>query len=135
MRHAHADWPSYTGRDFERPLTQRGLDEARACAIALRTAGLTPELTLASPARRTRQTAEILGTELQLPSQSLCLVDALYNAGPATLETELRRAQGDRKLVLLIAHNPGVSELARRLAKEPLAPPFAPAQWRLLSPT
>jgi phosphohistidine phosphatase SixA len=59
----------------------------------------------------------------------------LYNAGPATLETELRRAQGDRKLVLLIAHNPGVSELARRLAKEPLAPPFAPAQWRLLSPT
>lgn len=133
VRHAHAEWSHYAGRDFDRPLTQRGLDDARAAAAALRDAQLKPELIVASPARRTRQTAEILGAELQLPPQTLCLVDALYNAGPAMLEAELRNAQGDRRLVMLVAHNPGVSELARRLAKEPLAPPFAPAQWRLLA--
>jgi len=127
--------PKYVGRDFDRPLTQRGLDEARATGHALRDAGLKPELVLASPACRTRQTAEIISSELQLSPQSICLVDALYNAGPATLEAELRKAQGDHGLVMLVAHNPGISELARRLAKEPLAAPFAPAQWRVLSPS
>ena len=134
VRHANAEWPQYTGRDFDRPLNQRGLDDARASAVALRDAGLKPQLVLTSPAKRTRQTTEVLAAELQLPPQSICFVDALYNAGPATLELEMRKAQGDCKLVMLVAHNPGVSELARRLAKDPLAPPFAPAQWRLLTP-
>ena len=134
VRHAHAEWPNYTGRDFDRPLTQRGLDDAKVTAIALRDAGLKPQVVLTSPAQRTRQTTAIFTAELQLPAQSVCFVDALYNAGPAILESELRKAQGDCRLVMLVAHNPGVSELARRLTKEPLAPPLAPAQWRLLSP-
>jgi phosphohistidine phosphatase len=134
VRHAHADWPSFSGRDFDRPLTPRGLDDARASACTLRDAGLRPELVVASPALRTRQTAEILCTELQLSPQALCFPDALYNAGPALLEAELRKLQGDCRLVMVVAHNPGISELARRLSKDPLAPPFAPAQWRVLSP-
>ena len=134
VRHAHAEWPNYAGRDIDRPLTQRGLDEARTTGVALRAARLRPELVMASPACRTRQTAEILCAELQLPQQALCLVDALYNAGPAMLETELRGNQCEGKLVMLVAHNPGISELARRLANDPLAPAFAPAQWRVLSP-
>jgi len=134
VRHAHAEWASYAGRDFDRPLTQRGLDEAHTAGAELRDARLKPDLVVASPACRTRQTAEILCKELQLPQQALCLIDALYNAGPATLEAELRKGQCDGKLVMLVAHNPGVSELARRLANEPLAPPFAPGQWRVLSP-
>ena len=133
VRHAHAEWPHYTGRDFDRPLTQRGLDDAQATAVALRDARLIPQLVLTSPAKRTRQTTEILAAQLQLPAQSICFVDVLYNAGPATLELEMRKAQGDCGLVMLIAHNPGVSELARRMSNEPLAPPLAPAQWRLLA--
>lgn len=135
VRHAHADWPSFSGRDFDRPLTQRGQDDARNSACALRDAGLRPELVVASPALRTRQTAEILCSELQLPAQALCFPDALYNAGPALLEAELRKLQGDRKVVMVVAHNPGISELARRLARDPMAPPFAPAQWRVLTPS
>lgn len=135
VRHAHAEWPQFAGRDFERPLTQRGVDDARAAGAAMRDANLEPGLILASPARRTRQTAEILCQQLQLPAQTLCFIDALYNAGPAMLEAELRKAQGDHKFMMLVAHNPGVSELARRLAKDPLVPPFAPAQWRVLAPS
>jgi phosphohistidine phosphatase len=134
VRHAHADWPSFSGRDFDRPLTQRGQADAHTSACALRDAGLRPELVVASPALRTRQTAEILCAGLQLPPQALCFPDALYNAGPALLEAELRKLQGDRKVVMVVAHNPGISELARRLSKDPLAPAFAPAQWRVLTP-
>ena len=135
VRHAHAEWPQFTGRDFDRPLTQRGLDDAQAAAIALREAGLIPQLVLASPSQRTRQTTQIIAAELHVPTQSICFIDALYNAGPAALEAEMRKVQGNCRLVMLVAHNPGVSELARRLADDPLAAPFAPAQWRLLTPS
>lgn len=131
VRHAHADWPSHQGTDFERPLTQRGLAEARATARAISAAGHRPTLLLASPALRTRQTAEILAEELQLPASAVCYVDSLYNASAATLEAELRSAAQPGQLVVLVAHNPGVSNLARVMANDPQAPPCKPAEWRM----
>lgn len=133
IRHAHAEWPSYQGQDFERPLTERGLAEARASARAIRDAGHRPVLLLASPARRTRQTAELLAEEFQLSGASLCFVDDLYNASSTTLRAGLCRAAAPAGLTLLVAHNPGVSNLARELANDPEAPPLRTAEWRLLS--
>jgi phosphohistidine phosphatase len=130
VRHAHAEWPSYAGRDFDRPLTPRGLADARLSGVAIREAALQPDAVLVSPALRTRQTAEVIARELALPAGVLRFIDDLYNAPVETLESRLREAAADRRAVMLIAHNPGISELARLLAREPKAPFFAPAQWR-----
>jgi len=131
VRHAHADWPNHRGTDFERPLTERGLAEARATAHAISAAGHRPTLLLASPACRTRQTAEILAKEFELPEQAVRYADSLYNACAATLEAELRRVAAPGQLVVLVAHNPGVSNLARMLANDPDAPACRTAEWRV----
>jgi phosphohistidine phosphatase len=128
MRHAHAEWPGYAGEDFDRPLTARGLAEAVTAARAMRTAGQVPDSLLVSPARRTRQTAEIVARELGLPPTALQFEDALYNATASALAREMQRhASGG--LVLLVAHNPGISSLARQLSEDPHRPPFPPAGW------
>ncbi|MET0282313.1 MAG: histidine phosphatase family protein [Steroidobacteraceae bacterium] len=132
VRHAHADWPQYRGRDFDRPLTPQGVAGARDTGLAIQAAGLRPALLLASPARRTRQTAELIAAELQLPAGALQFLDTLYNAPQVTLEVEARVATACSGLVLLVAHNPGVSELARLLAGDPVAPNYSPGEWRLL---
>jgi phosphohistidine phosphatase len=129
VRHAHAEWPLYSGRDFDRPLTPRGEEDAMAAAQALRVAGLAPTLILSSPARRARQTAEILARVLGVSSRCLQFVDTLYNARLATLELELRRMARPGTTTLLVAHNPGISELARKLCGDPLRPALAPAGW------
>lgn len=131
VRHAHADWPNHSGPDFERPLTDRGVAEARATARAIAAAGHRPTLLLASPACRTRQTAEILAEELQLPPAAVRCVDSLYNASASTLEAELRKAGKTDQLMVLVAHNPGVSDLARALSGDPAAPSCKPAEWRV----
>jgi phosphohistidine phosphatase len=131
VRHAHADWPNHHGPDFERPLTDRGLAEARATARAIAAAGHHPSLLLASPACRTRQTAEILAEEFHLPVDAVRYLDSLYNGTAATLEAELRRTAAPGKLVMLVAHNPGVSNLARAFLGDPAAPPCKPAEWRM----
>jgi phosphohistidine phosphatase len=132
VRHAHADWPNYQGPDFDRPLTERGLVDARSTGRAIRGAGHRPTMLLASPACRTRQTAEILAEELGLPGAAVRYVDGLYNATAHTLEAELRNAVGAGGLVMLVAHNPGISNLARVLTNDPDAPTCRPAEWRVL---
>jgi phosphohistidine phosphatase len=129
VRHAHAEWPAYTGRDFDRPLTPRGLGDARTMAAAIRDAGHRPTLLLTSPAKRTRQTAEIIATTLGIPGAAIREVDALYNASCNTLDVELRQALTAAPAVLLVAHNPGISELARALSGNAAFTGFRPAQW------
>lgn len=131
VRHAHADWPGYQGRDFDRPLTARGQKDAVEAARAISAAGHRPQLLLASSAVRTRQTAQIMADEFGLPHATIQLVDSLYNASAATLEEALHGVAECSGLVMLVAHNPGISELARRLAGDPAFVSFSPADWWL----
>jgi len=132
VRHAHAEWPAWQGRDFDRPLTPQGEQDALRTARAISDAGHLPALIMTSGARRTRQTGEIIGRELALPEDRQIFVDALYDGSAATLAHALRDlARSTPGLLLLVAHNPGVSELARELG-DLRTRPFAPGEWRLL---
>lgn len=130
MRHADAQWPDYTGSDFDRPLTPRGEQDAQRAGAAIAATGPRPGLLLVSPAARTRHTARLVADRLGDPAIPVSFVDALYNAGAGTLEAELRRAAATAPgPILLIAHNPGISELARRLCGGGAVAPFEPAHW------
>lgn len=133
VRHAHADLPDHKGADFDRPLSSQGLLEARASARAIVAAGYRPTLLLASPACRTRQTAAILAQEFGLGEGDVHLLDSLYNATAATLAAALLEAANGESLVVLVAHNPGISDLARDLSGNPLLPSCKPAEWRVAS--
>jgi phosphohistidine phosphatase len=129
MRHADAQWPTYAGKDFDRPLTERGESAAHFSASAIQEAGHPVDLILASSARRTQQTAQIVANTLGLPDAAVRLVDALYNASPNTLETQMCQVLHQVNVVLLIAHNPGISELAQRLGGQAKMAALHPAQW------
>jgi phosphohistidine phosphatase len=129
VRHAHAEWPNYQGRDFDRPLTARGHDEALEAARAIQAAGHRPDRILASAAARTRETADILLRELALPASILDLQRGLYNATANVLLAAVASARTDGSTIMLVAHNPGISELARLLTRDASQAPFRPAQW------
>ncbi len=135
VRHAHAEWPDYRGRDFDRPLTQRGLADARAAGFAIRAAGLAPRRVISSAALRTTQTARILQDILQLPDGAVELHETLYNADARTLLAALQATVVVAGCTLLVAHNPGISELAGLLAGTPAPVPFRPAQWQAFGAT
>jgi len=60
MRHADARWNDPAMPDLDRPLNRRGTAAAEAMARRLLDLELIPDLLLASPARRTQQTADIV---------------------------------------------------------------------------
>lgn len=128
LRHGHAADAPPGGRDFDRPLTAAGLDAARAAARQI-AASLPPVQRLrASPAQRTRQTAQAL-CEAGFPGLAPAFVPALYNADLATLLAEIAATPAECRHLVLVGHNPGLSELAGSLSQDPAFGGLSPAQW------
>jgi len=118
MRHAEARCKDSDLSDLERPLNRRGSAAAEAMARRLHELQLVPDLLLVSPARRTRQTAEIVARGLSIPPRRVLPEEALYLA---SADDVLKVVQGTGARVthlLVVAHNPGVSELVQRLVPE-----------------
>lgn len=139
MRHATA--ATGTGRDFDRPLTRRGLDEAHRVGERLRIDGPVPDHVLCSSAQRCRETWRSLATGLgaeSLPPIDVAFEDALYDASTAGL-LEAIRAEQTAAVLLVLAHNPGISLLAVELGQgDPgfegaLREGFAPASLAVFS--
>jgi phosphohistidine phosphatase len=123
MRHADARWNDSGVTDLERPLNRRGTADAQAMARRLLERGLVPELILASAARRAQQTGEILARELSAAAPRVVREEALYLAGAAEM-LRIAQATGPRIAhLMIIAHNPGISELVQQLL-----PQAAPAE-------
>lgn len=93
--------------DFERPLTRHGAEHIGRVAAALQELGWWPEAVLASSARRTAETARLLGASFNER-------DALYEATIHTLRAQLLTMRGTSRM--LVGHNPGLSEVATWLS-------------------
>jgi phosphohistidine phosphatase len=116
MRHADAQWKDPEVDDFARPLNRRGTNEAEAIARRLQELTLVPDLIMTSPARRAAQTAEIITRELTLLPRTIRYEEPLYLAGAQEI-LKLVRDIGPRVAhLLLIGHNPGISEAAHILS-------------------
>ncbi len=121
LRHAKSDW-SASLPDRERPLNARGRRDARHIGRWLAETGWIPDLILASPARRVRETLANLRAETGWPESLVRWEDALYLAPERILAERVRRLPDDRARVLLTGHNPGLEQLLLRLAEQPPAP-------------
>jgi phosphohistidine phosphatase len=127
MRHGEARWKDPGTDDFARPLSRRGIAGAQAMAGRLRDLALVPDRLMTSPARRTEQTTDIVAQELALPVRHVLREEGLYLASSAEL-LKIVQATGPRIAhLMIIAHNPGVSELAQALAPEKQAAQLAAA--------
>ena len=111
VRHAKSDWGTAGLSDHERPLNDRGQRDAPLMAAALARTGFRPDRLLSSTALRARTTAESFATALDVPLETM---SELYGASVREL-WDAAAATGGRS-VLIVAHDPGLSELASELA-------------------
>jgi phosphohistidine phosphatase len=117
LRHAKSSWSDGTQRDHARPLNARGRDAADRIGEFLAEQPELPELALCSSAQRTRETLERVQRRLrrELPAE---IEPELYLASGERLLARLRALPDTIARVLLVGHNPGIAELAERLARE-----------------
>jgi phosphohistidine phosphatase len=114
LRHAKSDWPEGLA-DHERPLAARGRGAAPLMARYMVAEGLLPDLALVSPARRTRETwdlvAQTLGRIVPVTSES-----RIYQGRVDGLMAMLTEIEAAVDTVLVVGHNPAMAELTLLLS-------------------
>jgi phosphohistidine phosphatase len=117
LRHAIAVERGTPGfeEDSTRPLTPAGEGKMRQIAKGMRALSVDPDLILSSPYVRARQTAEIVAQTFKIPDR-LVLTPHLEPGGdPHALLSEIVSHYGDRRRIVLVGHEPFLSELASML--------------------
>ncbi len=116
LRHAKSDWSEPGLSDFDRPLNKRGRNDAPRMGELLVKQCICPQLIISSDAKRARTTAELVAQKLGYKLDRIVHNHALYLAPPSTLLEVLLRNAADHDHVMVVAHNPGMTDLANRLS-------------------
>ncbi len=117
LRHAKASRDAAkAAADFDRPLTRRGRRDAPRMGRWLKTRELVPDCVIGSPARRARETAELVLDELGLAQEETRWDERAYAADVEALLRVLADCPPAARRVLVVGHNPGLEDLVRHLA-------------------
>jgi phosphohistidine phosphatase len=117
IRHATAEAEQYPLRDFDRNLDKTGMTEATRLGQYLLAKNEKPDAIYFSSSNRTSQTAEILFNEAKLGSVPMVSEPGMYNAGYVRLIEQIGFFEPDDFCILMIAHNPGISQIATALSQ------------------
>lgn len=132
MRHGRALSPAESGTnsDSQRKLAQDAAGPIKVSALKLKTSGFSPSVIISSPLRRAVETADIAATvfpearRLQEPALASALsAGAIFDA--------LGKAARQDQAVLVIGHQPTLSELTYTLTDK-LCAPFTTAGFAFL---
>ena len=129
MRHAKSDYPNGVS-DHERPLAPRGIREAGLAGEWLRDNVPPIEHVLCSSATRTRQTLDRTGV-----AAPVSYSERLYGATAGTMLDEINQVADDVGTLLVVGHEPTVSQVALGLAGPETSDPDATAQISMKFPT
>ncbi|MCV7122555.1 SixA phosphatase family protein [Mycobacterium lacus] len=110
MRHAKSAYPNGVA-DHDRPLAPRGIREAGLAGDWLRANVPTIDSVLCSTATRARET--LARTGIEAPAN---YSERLYGAAPGTVIEEINRVADEVRTLLVVGHEPTISEVAIILA-------------------
>lgn len=139
LRHADTETVQPEGSDHDRLLTDKGRRQAVAVRDFLQSMPFPPGHVLASDSARTKETATIVRTG------NILFTRDLYLSPAAKILAALQAIGQAHDHVLIVAHNPGIAELASHLSSDsPDVEDFPPAtlavftvetdDWYMLEP-
>jgi phosphohistidine phosphatase len=115
LRHAKSSRDVPNLADHDRPLNERGKQAAKHVGRFLRDEDLVPDLILSSTAVRARKTSQKAAKACDYP-RAIELEERLYLASAQTHDAVVRGVEAGCKRLLLVGHNPGISDFLNHLA-------------------
>jgi phosphohistidine phosphatase len=115
MRHAKSSWNDSTLDDHERPLNQRGKDNAPIMAKRLHKLGIKPDALFTSTALRAASTAQVFAKHLDFPQPKISFDPNLYLATACMLQDYVSKIENSLNSVLIFGHNPRLTLLVAQV--------------------
>jgi phosphohistidine phosphatase len=118
IRHAKSSWDHPGLRDFDRPLNERGQNDAPRMAQMLVKEGVKPDLLVSSPAKRAITTANFFATSFGISPEDIQREPSIYEAFPQEIHRIISGLPDDRQTVMLFGHNPTFTDVANRFTED-----------------
>ena len=117
VRHAKAvkDVPGL--KDFDRPLNDKGSQDAPRMGKQLFDRGIKPDAWISSPSERTKMTAELFGEQFKIELDTIIYNENIFEGSARILLNVINEFNDLWNTVILFGHNPGISYLAEFLTK------------------
>lgn len=116
VRHGQSSWDDVKLADRERPLTDKGKSDATKMGKRLAESEVAVDMLVSSPAKRALATAEAIARKLDFKRRSIVQDERIYTGQVDDLLQLVREMDDDHKRVMLVGHNPLLSELVLYLA-------------------
>lgn len=124
VRHAKAmELGEFEGTDFDRPLSDRWMSSNKIVARYLRLIGVRPDRIVASPAVRTKTTADWLAEQYKIDKVEY--FDDLYNGNLSlTRDSDaihlriIQKSKPNTRVVMVVGHNNDLTNFAKFLSNE-----------------
>jgi len=118
VRHAKSSRNEPALQDKDRPLNNRGKRDAPKMGKRLAKREVMPDLILSSPAKRALKTAQLIAKKLDYKLQDIVVDERVYATGADELLHLIRKLGAKPKSVMLVGHNPELTELAHHLSSK-----------------
>ncbi|ACF14315.1 putative phosphohistidine phosphatase, SixA [Chloroherpeton thalassium ATCC 35110] len=116
VRHAKSSWDDPDMKDFDRPLNKRGKRDAPFMGSLLAQKNFQPELIVASPAKRTLITAQLIAAEIEYEQEKILTDPRLYEES-FNFYLDVIKSWGDQlSKIMLVGHNPIMTSMINYLA-------------------
>lgn len=110
-RHAKSSHGQEAVNDFDRVLSERGIEDASEMGHRLKMRGEKFDSFVSSPAVRAISTARRIARETHYPPDEIVEKSELYNAGITDIFAVITGLDDRDDSVILFGHNPGFSEI------------------------
>jgi phosphohistidine phosphatase len=120
LRHAKSSWNFDELSDQERPLNDRGRSDAPHMGQALLKRDIRLDLVVSSPAVRALSTAVLVARELSYPHNKIVVEPGIYGADVDELVAIIQALPDTAESVMLVGHNPTITETANALSPSSL---------------
>lgn len=117
IRHAKSSWSDPALSDFDRPLNERGKQDAPQMAQRLLARSITIDAFISSPAKRAKKTAALFAAAYEADKDKITLIPELYHAGPANFFEAIAQAPDQAATIAVFSHNPGITEFVNLLTE------------------
>ncbi len=118
IRHAKSSWDFSELHDLERPLIDRGINDAAIMGSLMRKKNVHPSIVLSSPALRAFTTARIICTEIGFDVNKIEIEPALYFKEASEIINNIQGKTSLHDSIMLFGHNPTFSHLSHMLCSE-----------------
>ena len=117
LRHGKSSWDDPDLSDSERPLNNRGKQNASTMGNFLKKENLVPDLIISSTAKRANKTANIIAKKSGY-NKKILESEVLYAATIENYVDVIQSIKNEFKIVLLVGHNPTIEDVVERIIGE-----------------